>query len=81
LQEIDSLAGRHRRFVLDRLIVVQLRVELAAENDMAGNRPPHEADEEPTVRCRTGDSRGSKFSGERLEFVKMTDETDFSHSR
>ena len=49
LQEIDSFAGRHRRFVLDRLIVVQLRVELAAENDMAGNRPPlEEADEEPT---------------------------------
>src|SRR5271166_2338810 len=32
LQQIDSLARRHRRFVLDRLIIVQLRIEPAAEN-------------------------------------------------
>jgi hypothetical protein len=36
LQEIGPLAGRHRRFVLDRLIVVQLRIELTAEDHMAG---------------------------------------------
>jgi hypothetical protein len=38
LQEIGPLAGRHRRFVLDRLIVVQLRIELTAEDDVAGER-------------------------------------------
>jgi len=38
LQEIDSLAGWHRIFVLDRLIIVQLRVEPTAEDDVAGER-------------------------------------------